>query len=241
MARIRSLKPEFWSHPKTAKVSRDARLLFVGLLTESDDEGRSYAAPRKIAGALYPHDENVTAKHIGRWLKELQEAGLIELYTIDGTAYISVIGFKKHQKVSHPTPSRLPPPPRNLSGAAPESLPKDSSLIKEGIKELGSRRGDGLAVASAPEGGEVVQSSAHRIAADLWENTRPRPSIKFIALRKLVERFIEAGWPEAAVADALRRTKVFTLAGIEFTLRTHHKQAEPQAWEAIRAAMEEPA
>lgn len=239
MARIRSLKPEFWSHPKTAKVSRDARLLFVGLLTESDDEGRSYAAPRKIAGALYPHDENVTARHITKWLGELVQAGLVELYTVAGTDYISVVGFKKHQKVSHPTPSRLPPPPRNVSGSPPESLPSDSSLIKEGIKEQGSRSKE-LAVAPAPARALPTFDAADRLAKERWEQ-EPRPVIKFIALRKLIERFLEAGWPEAALADALKRTKAFTLAGIEFTLRTHHKQTEPEAWEAIRAAMGEPA
>lgn len=98
------------------------------------------------------------------------------------------------------------------------------------------------AVAAAPAGdAEVVQHAAHRLTAEFWEASNPKPSTKFIALRKLVERFLDAGWPEDAVADALRRAKAFTLAGIEFTLRSHHSQAEPEAWAAIRAAIGEPA
>ena len=40
MARIRSIKPEFFTSIPVGGVSRDARLMFVGLWTNVDDDGR---------------------------------------------------------------------------------------------------------------------------------------------------------------------------------------------------------
>lgn len=59
MARIRTIKPEFWQHPKVMRVSRDARLLFLGLLNEVDDEGRMRWSAKRVAGVVFPGDEDV--------------------------------------------------------------------------------------------------------------------------------------------------------------------------------------
>lgn len=111
MARIRTVKPEFWGHAKTARVSRDARLLFLGLLNESDDFGRQLGSAKRIAGVVFPNDADVTGKKVSVWLAELEREGFVERYGVDGVDYVHIIGFQEHQKVAHPTASRLPPPP----------------------------------------------------------------------------------------------------------------------------------
>jgi len=125
MARIRTLKPDFWAHHKVAKLSRDARLLFVGLLSEADDEGRLVRSPKRLAGFLYPHDDGVEAPEVDGWLWELERCRLVQSYEVEGVWFIHVPGFTKHQRVSHPSDSRLPPPPPM------ESLPKDSGAVRE--------------------------------------------------------------------------------------------------------------
>lgn len=138
MARIRTIKPEFWGDPKTARVSRDARLLFIGLLNESDDQGRQLGSPRKIAGTVFPNDEDVTPKLIVRWLGELERVGFVKRYTVEDVAYLLIVGFTSHQKVSHPSPSRLPPEPlANLSGDSRDALSPDLGTRNIGI-DLGS-------------------------------------------------------------------------------------------------------
>ncbi len=109
MARIRTIKPEFWGSPKTAKVSRDARLLFLGLLNESDDEGRQLGSARRIAGQVFPNDTDISTDLVDKWLEELEGAEFIRRYVVENVPYVLVIGFTEHQKVSHPSPSRLPP------------------------------------------------------------------------------------------------------------------------------------
>jgi len=155
MARIRTIKPEFWGDPKTARCSRDARLLFLGMLNESDDEGRQLGNPRRIAGAIFPNDEDVTQKLVTKWLDELEKARYIARYDVDGVPYIHIIGFAKHQKISHATPSRLPEPPeqfRNGSGETPEILPKNSGEAPEQFRpDLGSGSRNSISKRSAPE------------------------------------------------------------------------------------------
>lgn len=123
MARIRTVKPDFWGSSKTAKVSRDARLLFLGLLNEADDEGRLLSSAKKIAGDLFPHDDDVEPNDVTVWLGELAAANFVQLYMVDGIGYCCVTGFGEHQRVSHPTPSKFPSPPRRT---IPEPLANDS-------------------------------------------------------------------------------------------------------------------
>lgn len=130
MARIRTIKPDFWGSSKVARCSLPARLVAIGLLTEADDEGRLLASPKRIAGALFPNDDDVTETDVSRWLDEIEDAGFICRYEVDGVRYAVVSGFTEHQRVSHPSPSRLPPMPcptthealANDSRNAPESF-----------------------------------------------------------------------------------------------------------------------
>lgn len=111
MARIRTIKPEFWSSTKVGRVSRDSRLLFLGLLNEADDEGRLIGQPKRLAGIVFPYDEDVDAKAIVLMIDELAAAGLLVRYEVGGAIYLAICGFSEHQKIDKRQASRLPPPP----------------------------------------------------------------------------------------------------------------------------------
>lgn len=126
MARIRTIKPEFWGHTKVARVSRDARLLFLGLLNEADDDGKLLGSTKRLAGVVFPYDDDVTPKRITKWLDELESVCLILRYEVGGSPYILLPGFTDHQKISHPTASRLPNPSGEiLEGLVPEGKGKE--------------------------------------------------------------------------------------------------------------------
>lgn len=110
MARIRSIKPTFWSDEKVAELSRDARLLALGLISNADDEGRFLASAAAISGAVFPHDDLPAAK-IKRWLEEVEQAGVVRLYVAGRCEYGYFPRWSKHQKINRPTPSLLPAPP----------------------------------------------------------------------------------------------------------------------------------
>lgn len=162
MSRIRTIKPEFWGHPKVARISRDARLLFLGLLNESDDQGRLLGSTKRIAGVVFPHDEDVTARKIDGWLAQLEAVCLIHRYEIEGTPYILLCGFEEHQKITHPTPSRLPSP----SGTIPELFPPDLGT--------GKGTGKGRAQDAPPEVGQLVAGYVDDYRAERNGSDPPR-------------------------------------------------------------------
>lgn len=106
-----------WRDPAVAKMTREERLMFVGIITIADDEGRLAASPAAIQGALYPNDCDVTPRLVRKWRDGLVEKlGNVVLYTHDGVEYVSLKRWERYQKPSHPTPSKLPTPARG--GAA---------------------------------------------------------------------------------------------------------------------------
>jgi hypothetical protein len=111
MARIRTLKPTFWTDDRVVNLSRDARLLLVGMISQADDAGRLPASPVSLIGALYPHDEDVTAAKITRWTNEIDHCGIAKLYRIGKAQYAYFPKWKKHQRIDRPQKSSLPEPP----------------------------------------------------------------------------------------------------------------------------------
>src|SRR5574337_880037 len=75
MARIRTIKPTFWGSRPVATLSRDARLLAIGLISFADDDGRFLAAPAAINGYVFPNDDLPTTK-VRKWLEECTRSGL---------------------------------------------------------------------------------------------------------------------------------------------------------------------
>jgi hypothetical protein len=108
MPRIRTVKPEYPKHRKTRSVSRDARLLNIHLWNLADDEGRLQELVQWIIGEVFPEDEDVTPGVLREWLSELQGAGLIARYEVDGERYIECHDFGDHQVINKPRPSNIP-------------------------------------------------------------------------------------------------------------------------------------
>ncbi|GAA2156088.1 MULTISPECIES: hypothetical protein [Kitasatospora] len=109
MARIRTIKPEYPVSEDLASVSLTAERTFVCLLTQADDEGRQRDNAAVLNGALWSLRPEHTALDTEDELRQLAETGLICRYTgCDGRQYLHVTKWHEHQKISHPTPSRLP-------------------------------------------------------------------------------------------------------------------------------------
>lgn len=119
MPRIRSIKPEFFSHPEVARISIEARLLLISLLTQADDDGRLYDQPRKISGLAFGEDDDVNVPEL---LEELQAKSRIERYERDDKKCIQILNFDKHQVIapSKRRPSAIPPPPKRRPRATDE-------------------------------------------------------------------------------------------------------------------------
>jgi hypothetical protein len=193
MARIRQFKPGFFTDDKVGRLSRDARLFFFGVLSEADDEGRLVDAPKRLAGVIYPFDEDVTPKKVERWINELEAQQMVLRYQHEGGRFLYVRKFKDHQKMSHPTPSTLPPPPPGPgqpSGTSPEKLRKNSGAPPEDFAPVFEGVFERVSVS------EGVSTDEHRSSSNLdpvgnrsaEEDELVAETVRILAKRRLVQR-----------------------------------------------------
>lgn len=104
MARIRSIKPEFFTSEDICSLSPLARLLYVALWCEADREGRLSWKPRTFKLRYFPADDC----DIDALARELVASGLVIPYG-DGYAYIPK--FSNHQHINpRESASSLPEP-----------------------------------------------------------------------------------------------------------------------------------
>jgi hypothetical protein len=106
MARARNIKPGFFTNEELVELPFATRLLFIGLWTLADREGRLEDKPKRIKMHLFPADEI----DVDEALYSLQASGFLTRYEVDGARYIQVLAFRKHQNPHRDEkPSSIPP------------------------------------------------------------------------------------------------------------------------------------
>lgn len=108
MSRLRTIKPGFFLDEELAACEPLARLLFAGLWTIADREGRLEDRPRRIKAEVLPYDEC----DIDYLLESLAGVGSIVRYEVDGGRFIAIPAWGEHQQPHYKEAlSVLPPPP----------------------------------------------------------------------------------------------------------------------------------
>lgn len=120
MARKRMIDPNIWNDPEVGSLSFPARLLFIGLFSLADDDGRGTADPRQLRKEVFGYDDT-TAAQVAEYLAEIKrEIENVDIYEVDGKPYYNLNNWRKYQKISHPTPSKIPAPSGNGHAARSE-------------------------------------------------------------------------------------------------------------------------
>jgi hypothetical protein len=107
MARTRSIKPSFFKNEYLAECEPMARLLFIGLWTLADSQGRMEFRPLRIKAELFPY-ENCDILGL---LKQLADKGFVRAYESGDVKVLEIPTFGDHQRC-HPDErdEGLPPP-----------------------------------------------------------------------------------------------------------------------------------
>lgn len=179
--RIRSIKPEFWESESLGKVSRDARLLFIGLFSCCDDVGRARASSRLLASRLFPYDEDAF-KRLPAWISELEKQGCIRLYQVDGESYLDIPKWQNHQKIDKPSASKLP----SFDEVREDSRDFEKNSLGTGNRE--EEQGDGEV--SRKEDPELPPDlEAFRLRIGSWFKRRPQTKWSNKEIKALKEAF----------------------------------------------------
>jgi hypothetical protein len=139
MARNRMIKPEFWSSETLMRVSRDARLTFIGLWNFCDDYGFCINSNRRIMGDVYPYDETVNEAKIKQWISELLEQKLLIPVDYNGKHLFFVKGWGEHQTVQHKS-KRSNVHVNDLEQVIKDSLKSHESLIEVYLESHAPKR-----------------------------------------------------------------------------------------------------
>lgn len=158
MARIRTVKPEFWTSEQVMECSPIARLLFVGMWNFCDDGGNHPASAKTLKAEVFPADDFSTDS-IQLMVDELVVQGLLLPYEADGKRFLHVTGWH-HQKIEKPNFKHPSPPDQqqtdnqstdsNLPVAnhsTTSRLPIDP-VMEGSLREVNQTNPDGLVVAS---------------------------------------------------------------------------------------------
>jgi len=188
------VKPEFNSNEGLSSVSASAHLLAEALLCYADDEGFFNANPVLVRAGTCPLRKDF--KNISRLLDELASVGYIRFGALGEKHYGQILHFQNHQKISHPTPSKINKlkilweNPPEFSGDAPKSTgeipqkpgnpPENAREVLEplcpeqgtGNREQGKEQGTGKGK-EVPEGAKNAPSSSDADAPDACERIEP--------------------------------------------------------------------
>lgn len=144
MARIRTVKPEFWTDEALGECSPSARLLFIATWNFADDSGNLDRSSKQLKAQAFPYD-SIDCEPL---VHELLAHGLLIEYESGGKKYLHINNFLKHQKIDKPTKPRIPFYEPSLS--TPRILPEPSRLKgREGNGK--ERKGSPRKGADAPD------------------------------------------------------------------------------------------
>ncbi|WP_407316668.1 hypothetical protein UQW22_09970 [Isoptericola halotolerans] len=138
MARIRTIKPDFWTDEEVVELDPLERLLFIGLWNFCDDQGFFDYRPKKIKMQVLPAD----SIDIPAALARLARASLLVAYQGPEGVVLHIRNWKKHQRVSNAARERFAPSDLHELPDWADALasPRDS-YPAEGKGREGKRKG----------------------------------------------------------------------------------------------------
>lgn len=106
MARIRTIKPEFWTDEKIISLPYVARLFFIGLWNFCDDHGAIEDKPEQLRLLVLPNEQRIDVFQI---VDLLIVADLVERYLSEeeDKTFLLIKNWASHQKVDHPAKSKI--------------------------------------------------------------------------------------------------------------------------------------
>ncbi|MEM7209591.1 MAG: HNH endonuclease signature motif containing protein [Pseudomonadota bacterium] len=103
--RIRTIKPEFWTDPFMVGLPHEGRLMFLALISCSDDHGFIHDEIERLALEVMPRESSLD---VDDWVQFFISSNRLEYHvTEDGYSFLKVANWEKHQRVDKPGKSKI--------------------------------------------------------------------------------------------------------------------------------------
>jgi hypothetical protein len=195
MARIRTIKPEFFTSSQVVECSPIARLMFVGLWCFCDDGGVHPDDTRRIKMEVFPGDD-LSTEAVAAMVDELLAVGLLARFSAAGASWLCVTGWH-HQKIDRPT-FRFPQPEKSPNGR--QSLADNSSSTRRADAEASPPEGSRLEGKGVESNGRVAAPPCGTTPDDVikaWNATAGTRKVRKLTpgrRKQLRTRLSEADW-----------------------------------------------
>lgn len=243
MARIRSVHPGLFTDEDFVSLSDAAQIFFIGLWTEADDFGAFEWKPVTLKMKLRP----ATTTPVDPLLDELEGAGRIIRYAMNGRSFGLIRNFCKYQRPKFPKSAHtIPGELRDFVGLSPpitvidrdDDPPIPPKAEKPPLMEDGEEDGGGEEKVPAPKlrepyvfDGSIIRLSS-RDFSDWSKNFHAYPDLRaeLAAIdAKLVESGHKGEW-FAKVSGWLRSGHVRLLEG---RMPSRTSEDETAIWRSI--------
>ena len=186
MARIRTIKPEFFSHYDLfiaeVEEKQPLRVAFIGLWTLADREGRFKWEPERLKVGCLPYDK----VDFSRVLHALVTRGFIEKYACKDRVYGWIPSFLTHQVINNKEKPSCIPSIEESDGSTRASRDGNACLTP-----LNLDQGEG-------KGREGKGKEGEQRVFDAWNETPGVIQIRKLDLKRsqhLKARLAEKDWP----------------------------------------------
>lgn len=131
------LHTDIWKSKQVSGLSIQARLLYIGLITLGDDDGRLNGDAALLRSQIFPRDEKVSIADVSKWLEEIVSAGLIVKYTANGDDYLAHPNWTRYQtlRADRRKDSNIPSPPADVMATIEQPLVNQESAKDKVSKE----------------------------------------------------------------------------------------------------------
>jgi len=238
----------FWQSETVARLTIRQRLLFVGLFSNADDQGRMKAHPLLIRSVVFPFDD-IPSEQMEADIDALAELGCIILYEADGKHLLQIPNWWKYQHLRWAWPSELPAPDgwddrlkyRQGNNVVQENWEPNESQppathepAKNDVIVEPERDQNEVTVTSAPSirdsGRDSIREEGRAQAPPSLPSGVPDPASMTVAEIKALD-LDKTGWQSLANAEEAGKERAGVLAHVKRKLH-----AAPPAVEAYREA-----
>ena len=137
MARIRTIKPEFFTSEQVMEISPLSRLLFIGIWPFCDDHGVHVASTKTLKAEVFPADD-INISDIEDLMAELFSQRLVVEYSANGRNYWHITGWERHQKIEKPNYKHPFPYEQN------QIVTKESATIRRPFDDHSTTESNGM-------------------------------------------------------------------------------------------------
>jgi len=201
MARIRTVKPEFFRHEGLFEADAESglpcRLAFVGLFCCADRDGRFRWRPRELKLDVLPYDDI----DFSRVLDALLTRGFLAKYTTDNVEYGCIPTWTKHQFINNRESAGVfPAPPKTLVESTTPT--RDPRVIDASGTRLEYAQVEGEGEGEGERKGKGKVASPTRQVFAYWQRILNKPNSK---LTKDRQAKIEARFKDGYTVDDMER------------------------------------